>query len=823
MTHWLRTSARCGLLLLALSQAPSLAAQSLDPTFQLNDLWAPAPVSRVVALPSGHRLVLGSFRLVNQQLLAGLARFDAGGNVDQAFAQNLSGYSWSPQNLLVLRNGQLLVQVSGSFVGQGLTRRGLVRLNADGSVDPTFDAGTGPNSSFGRQALAEQPDGKILVGGRFTSFSGRTVSQLVRLLPTGALDNSFTGPTFSGNAEILDLAVQPDGRLLAAGRFNAVNGTSAALALVRLQADGAVDASFVPTGLNGNWVYSLALQPDGRVWVGSLGTLRRLLSDGSSDLASSTITGTATRLLFTAGGQLLAAGQFGVTGGTAAVRVLASGQLDVGFSAPAFLGGSGADVAVQPDGRVLVGLSQPVYPNPADLRQPRQLVMLDANGAYNAAFDPELLSPGQVQATLLQPDGQVLVGGQFTRCSGQPVGNLLRLTTGGSLDTAFARRAAVSFVVEAATWQSGTNAAVVGGRNLVTRAGTAAPLRRLLATGAPDPAFVPSAPAPAYISRLQALPGGQLLVSGSANGTQVWRLLPGGATDASFQPSLPNNEALFDAYPLPNGQLYAITGDFSGLTRVRRLGTSGMPDVSFAPVTVGTPDDYLDAFAADRQGRPLLAVYSFNPTTGALDYSLRRYPTSGGSPDPGFAGAAGLLTGSDWVRSIVEQPNGRLLLAGSFRNSASSFWPLHRLLPSGQPDNSFNSSALSGSAMDVLVQPDGKLLLGGGDLGGPAAQPPGAGVVRVEVGGVLSQRAPAAVALAVWPQPATDALHVRLPAGAGPRAAELLDAAGRLVRTLPLAPAETSFRLETAGLAPGVYLLRVSCRAGLATRRVVVR
>src|SRR5690606_10510140 len=91
----------------------------------------------------------------------------------------------------------------------------------DGTPDPTFNVGNGFNASI--RTLALQADGKILVGGEFTSFNNTTTNRIVRLNANGTKDNSFViGDGF--NLPVQTIAVQDDGKILIGGHFNFYNG-----------------------------------------------------------------------------------------------------------------------------------------------------------------------------------------------------------------------------------------------------------------------------------------------------------------------------------------------------------------------------------------------------------------------------------------------------------------------------------------------------------------------------------------------------------------------------------------------------------------------
>ena len=122
----------------------------------------------------------------------------------------------------------------------------LVRLDKNGNYDDSFNVGTGFNNVV--RSIALQPGGKILVGGDFTSYNDDPVSYIVRLNPDGSRDETFT-QTGSGLDQLVnDIAVQPDGKILAGGYFRNYNGDSASN-IIRFNTDGTRDPSFVQPGV----------------------------------------------------------------------------------------------------------------------------------------------------------------------------------------------------------------------------------------------------------------------------------------------------------------------------------------------------------------------------------------------------------------------------------------------------------------------------------------------------------------------------------------------------------------------------------------------
>src|SRR5690606_33198537 len=90
----------------------------------------------------------------------------------------------------------------------------------EGAVDPSFDHTTGPNEAVA--CVTVQPDGKILIGGGFTSYDGVPRNGIVRLNSDGSLDASFDPG--SGAGYVGDIKLQPDGKILIGGAFSQVNG-----------------------------------------------------------------------------------------------------------------------------------------------------------------------------------------------------------------------------------------------------------------------------------------------------------------------------------------------------------------------------------------------------------------------------------------------------------------------------------------------------------------------------------------------------------------------------------------------------------------------
>ncbi|HYP49358.1 MAG TPA: delta-60 repeat domain-containing protein, partial [Pyrinomonadaceae bacterium] len=162
------------------------------------------------------------------------------GLLDNAFAPLVSlDANGAIGRVRMQSDGKILV--SGNFtVTGGQLKYGIVRLNADGSVDntfnTTFDLGTGAGD------FAILPDGKIIIVGSFTRVNGIAVNRIARLNPDGSLDGSFNVGT-GANDFVSTLSLQADGKIIVAGDFTAVNGTGRTK-IARLNSNGSLDTTF---------------------------------------------------------------------------------------------------------------------------------------------------------------------------------------------------------------------------------------------------------------------------------------------------------------------------------------------------------------------------------------------------------------------------------------------------------------------------------------------------------------------------------------------------------------------------------------------------
>jgi uncharacterized delta-60 repeat protein len=313
----------------------------------------------------------------------------------------------------VQSDGKILLGGLFSMVN-GVSRNGIARLNADGTLDPTFAPEPGTRDGAGSvgsvNAVVVQSDGKILLAGNYTSLNGQPVPSLGRLNADGSLDLGFNSGVgvcvFCEPPEIRGLGVLSDGIVMVGGLFDRVDALFIK-GVARLQSNGSVDFNFVPPIANEEEVRAIAVGADGKTTaaitvIGAEGNQTRFLRfnpDGAIDTSfqpENVVGEDATAIPVTAlqvdsAGRLLLAGRFQRVGNTpkrGLARLNVDGSLD-----------SSLDIGA--------GFGNGIFP------PPRNISLL-------------------ITALAVQPNGGVLAGGNFGTVDEQVRIGLARFQPGGT-------------------------------------------------------------------------------------------------------------------------------------------------------------------------------------------------------------------------------------------------------------------------------------------------------------------------------------------------------------------------------------------------------
>ncbi len=391
----------------------------------------------------------GAFAARSLVLLASLTVFltvavqAQDGTVDLSFAPVLENSQETPfaTNLFLQPDGKVIVEGDFDAVG-GVARPGIARLNADGSLDTSFDPGTGLGDGS-LYATALQADGKLLLAGYFQYYNDEPVFEMIRVNVDGSLDHTFQGQSYDSPPE--EITVQADGKILIMGNFDNVGSVNQP-SFARLNTDGSLDTSFVP-GRHFDAQFShIVQQPDGKLLVcaartdddgDALPPLVRLNPDGSVDPsfvpAVATQSQPGTLVLLSDGRILAGVAPAGSSQFNSLIRLMPDGSLDPTFTS----GVRGATViAVQNDGKYLVGGTYD-FDQATTYNGFYAMARLNSDGSRDLGFHPSITTthPYYPAASPVarQPDGKFLIVGSFDLIDGVPrPGWLARLHNEGT-------------------------------------------------------------------------------------------------------------------------------------------------------------------------------------------------------------------------------------------------------------------------------------------------------------------------------------------------------------------------------------------------------
>jgi uncharacterized delta-60 repeat protein len=347
-----------------------------------------------------------------------LVRFNPDGTWDEDLREDSLGLT----NVGIVamasqQNGKMLV---GGWIFGACS--GIARLNEDGTLDEGFRGGSSVTDGS-VNSVSVQPDNKLVIGGNFTAIHGVARYGVARLNPDGTLDPTFQIASVS---PVEATALQNDGKVLI-GHFSYYVNSEIHPGIARLNTDGTLDNNFKTSVLdnfgNAGSVDSIIVQPDGKIFIsGDFSTINgvahtnvaRLNSDGTLDGAfQAQVEGDATvnidQMAVQNDGKLLMAGAFSTVNGEDHqhfARLNPDGSLDGTFAPPAF-GGSGPEIVLQSDGKIITGQYR-----------------LNPDGSIDDSFR----YAGSGGRLLLRNDGKIVEGDN---------NHILQLNSNGSIDSSF--------------------------------------------------------------------------------------------------------------------------------------------------------------------------------------------------------------------------------------------------------------------------------------------------------------------------------------------------------------------------------------------------
>jgi uncharacterized delta-60 repeat protein len=641
----------------------------IDPSFSVADGFN--NVVRASAVQSDGKILFGGdFGQFNNQVRNRILRLNANGSIDNTFNAG-GGAGASVFAIAIQPDGKVII--GGSFSSYNTTFINyIVRVNPNGSVDNTFSIGTGPNNSV--RDILIQPDGKIIIAGLFTSYNGNPANRIARLNSDGSFDNTFNIGTGANNL-VNTIAIEPNNKLVIAGNFTSYNGSSINR-IARLNPDGSLDNTFnVGTGANA-FIIKILLQPDGKVFaLGDFITFNgqsrnryaRLNNDGSIDESFLITSGANTSVLSAVlqpDGKIVLGGLFALVNGTTAngvVRLNPNGSIDNSFNQTSGANNFVEELAVQNDGKILVGGNFQVY-NGVDVGY---LTRVNNDGSIDSTFSGFSGVNAQLQAIAIQPDNKILIGGGFTSVNGISRNRIARLNSDGSLDLTF--NIGTGFdnnVFEVTQQQDGK--ILVGGNFVFYDGNLSRRLIRLNSNGTFDNTFNVGMGSPDIVKSIVLRTDGKIIIAGAT----------------TYKDTVINGIAVLNT----NGSIY------NGFT-YPSSSQGGIEKV------VLQPDGKIIAFGSfyEFNGLNAESIIRLNED-GSIDNTFM-YPTNVNNP----------------ILTAALQPNGKIIIGGvftSYNGFAQNF--IARLNSNGTIDNSFvTGSGANSQIQSIAIQNDDKILIGG--------------------------------------------------------------------------------------------------------------
>jgi uncharacterized delta-60 repeat protein len=633
------------------------------------------------AVQNDGKIIVGgefiSFKGVTQNRII---RFNIDGTKDLTFNSG-SGFDNSVNSIIIQNDGKIIV--GGSFTNyNGQAENRIIRLNSDGTKDSSFITGVGFNNNV--KTIKIQNDGKIYLGGDFTSYNGIAENRIVKLNSNGTKDNSFiSGNGF--NSSVNCFSIQNDGKIIVAGNFISYNGISKNR-LVRLNTNGDIDNSFtIGNGFNSS-IYSIALQSDGKIILGG----EFVLFNGTSQ--------------------------------NSIVRLNSDGSIDNTFLIGTGFSGAVYSIKIQTDNKIVVGGSFISYKGITENR----IIRLN----NDASEDINFISGSGFDSTIfnieLDNNNKIIVGGAFTTYGGIFQQYFVRLNSDGNKDNNF-------------NYGFGFVESVVGGEQLdgkIIAIGYFTSYKgvkenriiRFNIDGSKDNTFITGTGFNGYVNNIKIQNDGKIIVSGNftsyngVNAGRIVRLNTDGTIDSSFLSGTGFSGLVMSINLQNDGKIIVKTSNTNSYNGVGfsnnliRLNQDGTKDTSFSAGAFGGGIGTVSDIDIQNDGKIILVgffeTYTYSSFTSTRPGIIRL--NSNGTNDTTFNIGSGF--GSNYsLRQVKIQSDGKIILAGLFNSyNGEIVSSIIRLNNNGTRDNTFNSTITQGSSIFNLdIQSDGKILICG--------------------------------------------------------------------------------------------------------------
>lgn len=770
-------------------------------------------VSATVLQSDGKVIIGGTFTAYNGVPINRIIRLNTDGTIDSGFNVG-TGANNTVSAIAVQPDGKIII--GGNFTNyNGVAKNRLARLNSDGSLDISF-TGTGANNSVA--AIVLLSDGKIMIGGNFTTYNGIAKARIARLHSNGALDTGFVTGT-GANVLVSAIAVQPDGKILIGGFFTTYNG-STVNRIARLNTDGSIDTGFTLGIGASDYILAIVLQSDNKIIIGgnfvtyngvTANKIARLNADGTLDNGFNSGTGAnnvVRSIVMQSDGRIVVGGSFTSYNGVAQNRITrlnSDGNLDSGFNPGTGLNNLVAAIALQSDNEIIIGGSFTT----CNAVSRNRLVRLKTDGSLDFTFITDKGANNTVRSVIQQPDGKILIGGVFTLCNGIARSGIARLNADGTIDNSFnPGTGAGGSTVFSMALQSDGKILIAG--NFTTYNGIVANrIARVNPDGSFDTGFITGIGANNIVSSVLLQPDGKILIGGSFtnyNGSaknRIVRLDSNGALDASFNTGAGANNVVQAMALQPDGKII-IGGAFTSykgilINRIARINNDGSLDTNF---TVGTgANNTLNTIVLQADGKIMIGG-NFTTFNGTTVNRIARL-ISNGNLDTVFNVSGAGANNTVW--SIAIQSDGKMIVGGQFTtfNTAAKSQIVEL-----NTDGTINSNFIQGTGPNsivysVVLQLDYKILIGGNFTGYN-----GVGrnrIARLNEDPTLSNTEFEKTALSFYPNPTTT--DITFSNEDSIDFIQLYSINGQEV--INVKPKTTLYKLDVSNLSAGIYYARV--------------
>ena len=683
---------------------PSFNVQNegtLNGTGVINDV-----IYGVIPEAGNKYLIYGTFSGYRGFTNKKLARINADGSPDLSFNTGTTGPNFIVYTADIQNDGKYII--GGNFTTfQGVSSKGIARLNSDGSLDNSFNVGSGFNFTVSKVMVLNS--GKILVGGDFTNYNGQAVSGLVRLNTDGSLDTTFTAVVTQVNFNtIRDMVELNDGKLIVVGTFTSFNGQSVGR-IIKLNPDGSTDTSFNNSQIGANNIINdIELLPDGKMYIAGLfggfngniaRKIARLNTDGSFDATFSLDSNTNPddeifKVNLLSNGKIAIGGRFNNIGNLSidAFAVLNDNGTLHSYLLNTKLGDIRYMVEDSNQNILLVGNFQKY-----DNYFAHDIVQIDSNYQVNENFNigGKGIGPFTTTSQILPvQNNKYILAGTFKSYDNWDTNKIARINSDGTYDNTF-NIGTFNFIstngINKIYEKANGNLYIAGNFNSYDGDSSNRNFIEIDNTGIVTPIFNSNLFVGNEVRDFDILPSNKIVIAGGFSGVnsvarnRIAIINPDGTLDTTFDPGVGASNSIFKV-KFFNNKIY-VAGAFNQWNNTQanfmvRLNLDGTLDTTFNAKFGFNVNDFV--FQPDGK---IIAVGDFQTYNGNDVGYIARIHTNG-DLDTSFNSTGN--GGNSQIRTIIIQDDNKFMIGGNFTMfNNQNISKLIRLNTNGSIDNTF--------------------------------------------------------------------------------------------------------------------------------------